>query len=374
MVTEFWSGWFDHWGEKHHRMTTESFVNLVSSIFRRNASINFYMFVGGTNFGFWNGANHQAPFTYAPTITSYDYDAPIAEDGEFTEKAHALRKVLEEFELQPVDWPQVPESPSKAAYGEVRMEKMITLDKLVAFAEDDTQEMKNVVPMEYLEINNGGGQGYGYLLYRNTIQRGGTLQIDGNVTDRAQLFVNFKEFGSTDWTHTSKWVNPEFSVPDVSGQTLLDILVENCGRVNYSREKILNVQRKGITGNVFLNGAKLENWMHIPLEFSDAFLTQMHNSDLWVPFAPVTMPAVYRGYLNVRGTPKDTFMSLKGWEKGAVFVNGHNLGRYWTTKGPQQTLYVPAPILVSDRNEIVVFEQYAPRTNVLTFVDKHVLG
>lgn len=372
MVAEFWSGWFDHWGEKHHTITTEKFVNLVSGIFRRGASINFYMFVGGTNFGFWNGANNQSGRSYEPTITSYDYDAPISESGEFTGKARALRKVLEEFKLQPVDWPQIPDDPPKAAYGEIEMQEMITIDELVGLIKEDKPKLKSVVPMEYLDINNHGGQGYGYLLYRHTIQKGGTLKIDGTVTDRAQFFLNFKEFGSTSWK--SNWKNPEFQLPKVQGPTILDILVENSGRVNYSREKFLNIQRKGIMGNVLLNNVKLEDWIHIPFEFCEKFYTGMHNSNLWQPFKKVTMPAVYRGHLNIEKEPVDTFLNTKDWQKGIIFINGHNLGRYWTQLGPQQTLYVPAPILAQGKNEIIIFEQYSPKVNSVVFVDKPTLG
>ena len=373
MVAEFWTGWFDHWGEKHHTITTEKFVNLVSAILRRGASINFYMFVGGTNFAFWNGANNETGKNYAPTITSYDYDAPISESGDFTEKARAVRKVLEEFKLQPVDWPHIPDDPLKAAYGKVQMKEVITLDKLVGLIKD-ISKLKNVVPMESLDINNHGGQGYGFILYRNTIQKGGTLKINGNITDRAQFFLNFKEFGTTDWIHQRNWMNPEFKIPKILGSSILDILVENSGRVNYSRKKLLNIQRKGIMGDVLLNSVKLEDWIHIPIEFCDNFYNSMHNSDLWQPFKRITMPAVYRGYLSLDKEPVDTFLSMKDWQKGIVFVNGHNIGRYWTNQGPQRTLYVPAPILVQGKNEIIIFEQYPPEVDHVEFVDRPLLG
>ena len=373
MVAEFWSGWFDHWGERHHTMTTEKFVNLVSAILRRGASINFYMFVGGTNFGFWNGANNQS--VYTPTITSYDYDAPISESGDFTDEARALRKILEEFKLQPVDWPHIPENPPKTSYGEVQMKEIITLDKLVGLIREEKPKLKKVVPMEYLDINNHGGQGYGYIMYRNTIQKGGTLKINGNITDRAQIFLNFKEIGTSDWFQRSHWINPEFKIPDVQGPSILDILVENTGRVNYSRDKVtLNIQRKGIIGDVLLNNDKLEDWIHIPIEFCEKFYTYMHNSDLWQPFKQVTTPAVYRGYFQIEKQPIDTFLCASNLQKGIVFINGHNLGRYWSNKGPQQTLYVPAPILAEGKNEIIIFEQYTPKTDRVKFVDKPILG
>ena len=45
---------------------------------------------------------------------------------------------------------------------------------------------------------------------------------------------------------------------------------------------------------------------------------------------------------------------MRGWGKGAAWINGHALGRFWNV-GPQQTLYVPAPWLKSGTNEVVVF-------------------
>ncbi len=72
-VSEFWPGWFDTWGAKHHTMTTQYFEKEVTDIiFKVNSSINFYMFTGGTNFGFMNGGH---------VITSYDYNAPLSESG-----------------------------------------------------------------------------------------------------------------------------------------------------------------------------------------------------------------------------------------------------------------------------------------------------
>jgi beta-galactosidase len=72
-VFEFWTGWFDRWAQKHHTMSIQRFEKEVSDIiFKVNSSINFYMFIGGTNFGFMNGGH---------VITSYDYDAPLSESG-----------------------------------------------------------------------------------------------------------------------------------------------------------------------------------------------------------------------------------------------------------------------------------------------------
>ncbi len=327
------------------------------------------MFVGGTNFGFWNGANNQS--RYAPTITSYDYHAPISECGDFTQKAHALRTVLEQFKLSPVDWPPIPQDPPKAAYGKVTMSHYIGYEDLLDLIKEVKPKLKDVVPMEFLDINNQGGQGYGYIIYRKTLNNGGPMEIKGNVTDRAQIFVNGQEIWMIDYEHHT---GLNFNIPDMKGPFTLDIMVENMGRVNYDRGKHrLNDQRKGIMGSVYFNKQKLENWIHIPLEFCDGFYKNMKNAASWKPYAAQTQPAAYRGHFEISQVPKDTFLLLEGWIKGIVFINGHHLGRYWNI-GPQKTLYVPAPILLQGKNEIIVFDQYNPKKDYVSLIEHPDLG
>jgi beta-galactosidase len=53
--------------------------------------------------------------------------------------------------------------------------------------------------------------------------------------------------------------------------------------------------------------------------------------------------------------PADTFIDMTGYRKGVVWVNGHNLGRYWDV-GPQTRLDCPAPWLRAGDNTVVVFD------------------
>ena len=92
MCSEFWDGWFDHWGEHHHTTPVEEAARELDALLTAGASVNIYMFHGGTNFGFTSGADDKG--TYRPTITSYDYDAPLAEDGTPTEKYWRFREVI----------------------------------------------------------------------------------------------------------------------------------------------------------------------------------------------------------------------------------------------------------------------------------------
>jgi beta-galactosidase len=92
MCAEFWNGWFDNWGTHHHTTDAAASAAELDALLAAGASVNIYMFHGGTNFGFTNGANDKG--IYEPTITSYDYDAPLSEDGFPTDKYFAFRDVI----------------------------------------------------------------------------------------------------------------------------------------------------------------------------------------------------------------------------------------------------------------------------------------
>lgn len=78
MCSEFWSGWFDHWGRKHETRPAKDMVQGIKEMLDRNISFSLYMTHGGTTFGHWGGANNPA---YSAMCSSYDYDAPISEAG-----------------------------------------------------------------------------------------------------------------------------------------------------------------------------------------------------------------------------------------------------------------------------------------------------
>ncbi len=373
MVAEFWDGWFDHWGEKHHVLPTKEVVKLTEEILSTGASINFYMFVGGTNFGFWNGANFEA----VPTITSYDYDAAISEDGRFTEKAAALRDLFVQMNLvSRQELPDVPESSPPKAYEGVQVTEFMSYMDIADLVKDSRRYVANALHpqfMEHLNFTAGGSAGYGWLLYRSKIKQTGRLSVDGLVRDRAQVFVDSIPAGLIKY-HQDEVRN--MPLPDFQQKEgTLDIFVENMGRVNYGRGRgvqSLDSQHKGMNGKVVVNGAEITNWECIPVDFSDDFNRNVLSpSNRWKRVVKQTHPAAYRGVLSIEGSPTDTFLSMKQWGKGIVLVNGFNIGRYWNV-GPQQTLYVPHPFLKDGKNEIVVFELHRPATS-LTFSAKPIL-
>ncbi|KAM4628311.1 beta-galactosidase-1-like protein 2 isoform 2-T2 [Polymixia lowei] len=322
MVMEYWSGWFDLWGNLHHVFPAEDMVAVVTEILRLDMSVNLYMFHGGTNFGFMNGAFSIGTPAPKPMVTSYDYDAPLSEAGDYTTKYHLLRNLFSRYCAEPL--PEVPSLQERRAYQPVVIQQHLSLWGSLRFT-DKPFKSERPVNMENLPVNNNNGQSYGYTLYETTITSGGTLNSKNNIRDRAL------------------------------GDRTLSLLVENCGRVNYG--KTLDVQRKGLVGDIELNKRPLRDFIIHSLDMKPGFVNRLQSSGQWKSIRQQpSFPGFFHATLYVDSTPKDTFIRLPGWSKGVVFINGQNLGRYWSI-GPQQTLYLPGPWLHKGNNQVVVFEE-----------------
>ncbi|MCK8487953.1 beta-galactosidase [Paenibacillus sp. MBLB2552] len=348
---EFWNGWFDRWMKPHQTRPAAEVAETLDEMLALGASVNFYMFHGGTNFGFMNGANLFDE--YEPLVNSYDYDTLLGESGKPTEKFYAVRKTIEKYvELPPLE---LPPSIEARAYGNVQMSESAPL-----FAQLDalSTPVRRACPEPMEKL----GQAYGFILYSTRISgpRSEMELVLQEVRDRALIFVDGVFFGTVE-----RW-DPQgipLSVPAEGLQ--LDILVENMGRVNYGPQLR---DPKGITSGVRLGYQFLHDWIIRTLPLSDLrdLIFSTEN------FVDQLQPAFYRGNFQV-DDPADTFLRLDGWSKGQVFINGFNLGRYWE-KGPTQTMYVPAPLLHQGNNELIVFELHGTRKAVVTFVDKPDLG
>ncbi|KAM4015751.1 beta-galactosidase-1-like protein 2 isoform 2-T2 [Anomaloglossus baeobatrachus] len=343
MVMEYWTGWFDYWGGDHHVFDVDQMVSTVSDVLKKGASINLYMFHGGTNFGFMNGALHF--HEYRADVTSYDYDAPLTEAGDYTSKYFKLRELFSKQQPAPLLPP--PALITKSTYGAVTLKRSLSLwDALQLTGEPFKSELP--VNMENLPVNEGNGQSYGYTLYETVIYGGGRFQTRGNVRDRAQVFVSGQSVGFVDYKNT------ELDIAEVPGYRKLRILVENCGRVNYGVR--INDQRKGLVGDVFLRDVPLRNYKIYSLDMNSTFITSIDNIHWSDVSEEKKGPVFCQGALQVTYAPGDTYLSMKGWKKGVVFVNGKNLGRYWDL-GPQETLYLPGSWLWLGVNTITIFEE-----------------
>ncbi|KAJ8280375.1 hypothetical protein GJAV_G00053780 [Gymnothorax javanicus] len=344
LVMEYWSGWFDLWGDLHHVFPAEDMMAVVTEILKQGMSINLYMFHGGTNFGFMSGAL-ALTHTPRPMITSYDYDAPLSEAGDYTEKYHRLRELFRQYHSETL--PEMPVLQLRKQYSAVDMYQFMPLWETLQYAEKPFISAAPV-NMENLPVNDGNGQSYGYTLYETTIANGGVLNSRNNIRDRALVFVDRVYIGVLDYKTL------ELAVPDGKAERKLSLLVENCGRVNYG--KALDEQRKGLVEDIALNNILLKDFTIYSLDMNSTFINRL-SSEPWKhrPDKP-NYPGFFQGRLHVVGYPRDTFLKLPGWNKGVVFVNGQNLGRHWSI-GPQQALYLPGPWLQSGMNQVIVFEE-----------------
>lgn len=353
MVTEFWSGWFDQWKGPHHTVSPEKFGSTLKKILEKGASVNFYMFYSGTNFGFMSGANWvNKTDSYYSDVTSYDYDGILSEAGDVTAKYNATRELIKAYVLNPGDrLPDPPADLEKANYGTLLVTEYIDFDTLKRLAK--IYNSTNPLPMELLPLHSDGlGQNFGFTLYSTTYSSGKILNFTSLPKDRAQIYVDGEWIDTIEsWTKNLTVVLPQLSS---QGLHSLEILVENRGRVNFMLMGFnqLNEQRKGILSDVLLDNKVLHHWSIQPFEFSTDYINRANSLTTWTNTTKSSkIPALYRTVLQIDGEPKDTFLWMKGWSKGNVLINGFNIGRYWDY-GPQQTLYVPGPLLKRGNNDV----------------------
>jgi beta-galactosidase len=352
MCGEYYPGWFDSWGRAHHTGNTANVVKELKWMLDHKASFSIYMAHGGTSFGFTAGAN-SPPF--APQSTSYDYDAPISEAGWDTEKFHAIRDLFSRY-LQPGE--ELPPVPTKRPVIAVPTFELKESSPLLSNLGRGTKSLRPVT-MENLD------QAHGCLLYRTTLHSGPAARlVIKELHDYGLIFLDGEKIATLDRRRGQS----SCPIPARSQDMKLDILVEAFGRVNYGPHIH---DRKGITESVQLvspeSSLELLNWTMVSLPLDAKQLkgqkykvvgtgkTEKSKTETAKTETSKTeMPALWRGSFDLE-TVGDTFLDTSHWNKGMVWVNGHNLGRYWGL-GPQQTLYTPAPWLKKGRNEVVVFE------------------
>ncbi|MBS7256068.1 glycoside hydrolase family 35 protein [Flavobacterium branchiicola] len=332
MVAEFYPGWLDHWAEPFPTQKLEQTVRQTKKYLDNQVSFNYYMVHGGTNFGFTSGANYDKEHDIQPDMTSYDYDAPISEAGWATPKYNALRELLKTNET-----PAIPARIPVITIPNIALTKAVDLadlkDKIMPVIED--------TPQTFEQLN----QGDGYVWYSKKFTQpiSGKLELNG-LRDYAMVYVNGKKVAEL-----NRYYKNYSCEIDVPFNATLDIVVENMGRINYGSQ--INANTKGIISPVIINGETITgNWEMYGLPMNkEPELTPYKNS------AKVNRPTLYQGTFNVNKTG-DTFLDMRDWGKGIVFINGINIGRYWSV-GPQQTLYVPGCWLKKGKNNIVIFEQ-----------------
>ncbi len=337
MVMEFWIGWFDHWEHEHITRKADDIREELIYMLENDISVNFYMFHGGTNFGFMNGANYHDE--QRCTVTSYDYDALLTEAGDLTEKYHLVKDILKKYEHKIKKhknhkYFSVKES-KKINYGDVEFTEYGTFKENLDLI---SKHYTSPYPLTMEELD----QDYGFILYKTTIKgKLEALKLNlQEVRDRALIYLNGEYQGVIDRNNKQ-----EILLSADGPESTLEILVENMARINYGP---LLKDPKGITEGVRIGNQFLFNWDIYTIPLKDIENIKYGNGN------KEEYPTFYRGSFEVKEVG-DTYLDFEGWEKGVVFINGFNLGRYWKA-GPQKRLYLPAPLLKEGKNEIVVFE------------------
>ncbi|MCQ2594684.1 MAG: beta-galactosidase [Treponemataceae bacterium] len=339
MVMEFWCGWFDAWNDSHHTSNLEQNKKDLDEIMR-TGNVNFYMFEGGTNFGFMNGRNVTT--LYGDT-TSYDYDGILTQDGKITPKYREFQKIIRSYKGGCEE--NLSTDIEYKKFGRIEVSRKTdlfsTLEKIAV-----PKQQANAGCMEE------NGQNYGYILYRLNAQNAKTLQMQ-NAFDRVNIFADQNPVK----TAFGKSLKNKFSIGKGEKNTQIDLLCENLGRINFGKK--IAGQRKGIE-SIKINGKKHQGLSIFNLPFTPE---QIAKIDFDAGFAK-GLPAFYEFVFNVE-KPCDTFLNFEGFEKGCAFINGFNLGRYWQI-GPQKKLYLPAPLLKPGKNTIILFESEGTAGNFIT--------
>ncbi|NXD78725.1 BGAL galactosidase, partial [Halcyon senegalensis] len=369
--SEYYTGWLDYWGGAHTSTSSAQVAQQLKNMLQLGASVNMqvdiwggtargqYMFHGGTNFAYWSGADFKDQ--YKPVTTSYDYDAPLSEAGDPTEKLFAIRTVISKFQPLPVG-PMPPASP-KYAYGWVALRKVSACPEGCAgpawhrlAAQRPSLSLQYANLLDVLDVLCPSGPIQSQL-----------LAVTGAVGFRhraAELTLWLQEYQGT----LERDRQTALQVTGRAGDTL-DVLLENMGRISFGA----NISDfKGLLGNLSLDSSPLSNWLIYPLAIDTAVQQGWPHTALPRSSSGGRAgPAFYTGTFEAPGIAWDTFVKFPGWGKGQLWINGFNLGRYWPRRGPQQTLFVPGSVLhVGHPNNITVLElEGAPSAPLLHFLD-----
>lgn len=370
MNAEYYPGWLTHWQEDMQRVPTDPVVDSLEMMIKDGASVNFYMFYGGTNFGFTAGANDGGPGRYNSDVTSYDYDAPMTEAGDPTDKFFAIRKMIGKY----FPLPNIPVPPPvpKVNLPDVQMKPLSVVMDINSRRHLASYAVHGAVPLTFEALN----QYSGFVLYETTlprVSRDPTMLLINDLRDRAYIYVNRQFVGVLSRENNINSIPLSLTLGNE-----LQILVENEGRINYG---IAN-DFKGICSDVIYNSMVLLNWTMTGYPFDqyekvDDLVTILKRKHGGLPRGGSAKsylrsgPTLFYGEFNLRPTDiADTYFDPTMWGKGVLFINEYNLGRYWPLVGPQITLYVPKEILRVGVNKVMMLElEKAPEDGKIKFTD-----
>ena len=346
ICSEFYPGWFDTWGQPHHLGKPANYLPNLKAMLDMGASFSIYMAHGGTTFGLWSGCDRP----FKPDTSSYDYDAPISEAGWATPKFFQTRELFAKYLLPGESLPKPPAQIPVIAFAPAAFTEVAPVfDNLPAAHADE-----NPRSMEHYD------QGYGGILYRTKIPAGAAATLEAAaIHDFGYVFLDGKRTGILD----RRGNGAKIRLPDRQAEARLDILVEPMGRVNFGPE----IQDpKGLIAPVKLGGEVLKGWQIFNLPLDGKMV-----SGLKFATVKTDAPAFWRASVDL-AKPGDTFLDLRGWGKGVVWVNGICLGRFWNI-GPSQTAYAPGCWLHPGKNEIVILDYLSPIHAEISGLEKPIL-
>ena len=351
MCGEFYPGWFDTWGQPHHLGNTPRYLADLKYMLSHDESFSIYMVHGGTTFGLWSGADHP----FKPDTSSYDYDAPISEAGWPTEKYYKTRELFSQYLMPGETLPDVPPTNAVIVIPPVQADKCAPIFANLPSAIDDT------TPKTMEEYD----QSRGCIDYRTTIPAGAAATLTArSIHDFGFVFLNGQRIGVMDRRTTNFVVQ----LPERTTPATLDVLVDTMGRNNFGDAM---ADHKGVRAPVELDGAELNNWKIYNFQLDNKMLAHLKYYR-FVGMASGGTPAFWRATVKIE-KPGDTFLDMRPWGKGVVWVNGHCLGRYWDI-GPTQTMYVPGPWLKRGRNEVIILDVTGPENPVIAGLDRPILN
>ena len=333
MCMEFWNGWFDAWGEEHHSTKPEVVAKELDAILELG-HVNFYMGEGGTNFGFMSGRNAG---NTTCDVTSYDYDAPLTEDGQLTEKYFACQRIVQKYRTFPIS--PLTMDIKRKAYGKINLKKKVDLFHVIS---DIATPIESSYPLTMEEID----QSVGYILYRIHVKKGeivNSIQLEG-AADRIQIYQNAQHIFTEGFDN--RW--ERYELTNKASGPVIDLLCENMARENFGTG--LEDQRKGITRGVKINDHRHYGYEIYALPFDESQVKSINFDKGYKEGSPAFYLFEFEAI-----ELADTFLGVEGFEKGCAFINGFNLGRFWEI-GPQKRLYIPAPLLKKGTNQLILFE------------------
>jgi beta-galactosidase len=351
ICSEFYPGWFDTWGQPHHTGKPENYLPNLKLMLDMGASFSIYMAHGGTTFGLWSGCDRP----FKPDTSSYDYDAPISEAGWATPKFFQTRELFAKYLLPGEKLPEPPAPNPVISFAPVELKAVAPVfENLPAAVKDETPRN-----MEAYD------QGYGCILYRTKIPAGAATTLEAAaIHDFGYVFLEGKRVGILD----RRSAKVQISLPARDKESQLDILVEPQGRINFGPEM---ADRKGLIAPVKLGGEVLKGWEIFNLPLDDKMLAGLQFQTGNRQSAMSNSPAFWRGTFNLEKAG-DTFLDLRSWGKGDLWVNGHCLGRYWNI-GPTQTAYAPGCWLHAGENEIIILDTIGSENHIVAGLEKPIL-